>query len=532
MIVTCEKCDTSFELDDGLIKESGSEVKCSECENVFMVYKPDAPGEPEAVTESKEEPVDSPSTEEDLAGDIFDADDLGLEDESEESIPEFEEAAAEEPPEAPKETAEEELDFGEISDAIEEPAEEEPVEEDFDLDAIAEAVEQVAEDEPVEELDLGGIDEAPGEVAEAEPVEEELDLEGIGEALEEPTEAEPVEEELDLEGIGEALEEPAEAEPVEELDVGDIGEALEEAAEEKSFDEELDLESISRAVEEAADAPELVSDEMEDEILDFDLIDAEEATPKEVTFEEIGVEEEFTAEEAAPEKVEAPVEIALEPEEEEEEEEEELEEEMPPPVPEDIPAPPSSAMKGPGRQRRIRAPIMILLILGLLGGGAYGGYMYLKSSGTSIPYLEFLTGPEETTTVDPGNVLITVVEQDISTRFVENAVAGRLFVIDGKVRNSYPAARNFIMVKGALYAADGKAVKESMVFCGNVFPDSELQAADKATIDARLRNRFGDQRSNFQVTPGKVLPFMIVFSDLPQEFGEYSVQVVSSAAAQ
>jgi len=442
MIVTCEKCDTSFELDDGLIKESGSEVKCSECDNVFTVYKPDAPGEPEAVTEFQEEPVDSPSTEEDLAGDIFDADDLGLGDESEESIPEFEVAAAEEG----------------------------PAEEDFDL---------------------GDIDEAQEQVAEAEPVEEELDLEGIGEALEEPTEAGLVEEELDLEGIGEALEEPTGAESVEDLDLGDMGEAPEEAVEEESFDEELDLESLSRAVEEAADAPELVSDEAEDEILEFDLIDSEEATPKEeISFEEIGAEEEIAAEEVVQEEIEAPVETAPEPEEEEEEIEEE--EETPPPVQEETPAPPPSAMKG-DRKKKISAPIMILLVLALLGGGAYGGYMYLKSSGTTIPYLEFLTGPPETTIVEPGNLHIIVLEQDIGTRFIENSSAGRLFVIEGKVRNDYPASRNFIMVKGALYAADGKAVKENTVFCGNVLPDSELQSVDKVTINTRLGNKFGDQ---------------------------------------
>ena len=513
MIVTCEKCDTSFELDEGLIKESGSEVKCSECENVFTVYKPDALGEPEAATESKEEPADSLDTEEDLAADIFDAEDLGLEDESEEAIPEFEDAAAEEEP------VEEDFDLGEMTDAVEEPAEEKPVEEDLDLDEIAEAAGQVAEDEPVEE---------------------ELDLEGIGEAFEEPTEAGPVEEELDLEGIGEALEEPAEAGSMEELDFGDIGEIPEEAVEEEPFDEELDLESISRAVEEAADAPELVSEDVADEILEFDLIDAEEAMPREeVTFEDIGVEEELAAEEVVREEVEAPVETAPEPEEEEEEleeVEEEFEEEMPPPVPEDIPAPPASAMKVSARKKRISAPIMILLILGLLGGGAYGGYMYLKSTGTSIPYLEpyleFLTGPPETTTVEPGNIHITVLEQDIRTRFIENTAAGRLFVVEGKIRNDYPEARNFIMVKGALYAADGNPVRQNNVFCGNIFPDSELQTADKATIDTRLSNRFGDQRSNFQVTPGKVLPFMIVFSDLPQDVGEYSVQVVSSSAAE
>jgi hypothetical protein len=193
-------------------------------------------------------------------------------------------------------------------------------------------------------------------------------------------------------------------------------------------------------------------------------------------------------------------------------------------------------MKAPGGKKRVSAPIVILLILALLGGGAYGGYMYLKSTGTKIPflqpYLDSLLGAPETAVMEPGNLHITVLEKDVTTRFVENAAAGRLFVIEGKVRNGYSAARNFIMVKGALYASDGTSVRQSNVFCGNVFPDSELQTADKATIDQKLRNRFGDQRSNFQVAPGKVVPFMIVFSDLPQDFSEYSVQVVSSSAAE
>jgi hypothetical protein len=318
----------------------------------------------------------------------------------------------------------------------------------------------------------------------------------------------------------------------------------EEPIDEEPIDEELDLESISRAVEEAADGPELVSEDVQDEILEFDLIDAEEATPEqEVSFEEIGVEEELPAEEVVQEEIEAPVETAPEFEEaeveieevEEIEEEEEVEEEAPPPVPEDIPGPPPSAMKAPGK-KRISAPIKILLVLALLGGGAYGGYMYLQSTGTKIPYLQpyldsFLGAPE-TTVVEPGNLYMTVLEQEVNTRFVENATAGNLFIIEGKVRNDYPAARSFIMVRGALYAADGTSVRQSNVFCGNTFTDSELQTADKAAIEQKLRNKFGDQRSNFQVGSGQMLPFMVVFSDLPQDFGEYSVQVVSSSAMQ
>ncbi len=38
MIVTCQECDSSFNIDDSVIKDTGSKVKCSKCEHVFVVY--------------------------------------------------------------------------------------------------------------------------------------------------------------------------------------------------------------------------------------------------------------------------------------------------------------------------------------------------------------------------------------------------------------------------------------------------------------------------------------------------------------
>ncbi len=42
MIITCEQCDTSFNLDDHLVKAIGSKVRCSNCQNIFVAY-PEAP---------------------------------------------------------------------------------------------------------------------------------------------------------------------------------------------------------------------------------------------------------------------------------------------------------------------------------------------------------------------------------------------------------------------------------------------------------------------------------------------------------
>jgi predicted Zn finger-like uncharacterized protein len=48
MIVECEKCKSKFRLDEGLLSEEGSTVRCSVCKNVFVAYPPGV--------EPKEEP--------------------------------------------------------------------------------------------------------------------------------------------------------------------------------------------------------------------------------------------------------------------------------------------------------------------------------------------------------------------------------------------------------------------------------------------------------------------------------------------
>jgi predicted Zn finger-like uncharacterized protein len=74
MIITCNKCSTSFSLDDLLVKEEGSKVRCSVCKNIFTVFP--GPGE------AKQEPQAlSGLTLESDGDDAFDAsDDFGIHD--------------------------------------------------------------------------------------------------------------------------------------------------------------------------------------------------------------------------------------------------------------------------------------------------------------------------------------------------------------------------------------------------------------------------------------------------------------------
>ena len=65
MIITCGNCETSFNLDEKLLKPTGSKVRCSKCKHMFTAYPPPPPEEEPAVEEDvvteeiKEKPVTS-----------------------------------------------------------------------------------------------------------------------------------------------------------------------------------------------------------------------------------------------------------------------------------------------------------------------------------------------------------------------------------------------------------------------------------------------------------------------------------------
>jgi hypothetical protein len=237
--------------------------------------------------------------------------------------------------------------------------------------------------------------------------------------------------------------------------------------------------------------------------------------------EEFSVDEEEPAAEELPEIAEeAAEEFSATSADEEglEVEAEEFEEELlPPPILE----------SGAKARKPIRAPFLILLLILLLGGGAFTAYKVLDLQ-IEIPFLESLKGAPKSDKADPGNARIAFLEQFITGDFVDNRKAGRLFVIKGKIRNDYPELRNFIRVKGVVYTKDGKIVQNRVVYCGNALSDNALQRLDMPIINKKLGNRYGDKKSNFKIPSGKVLPFMLVFSDLPRQLSEFSVEVVGS----
>ena len=117
---------------------------------------------------------------------------------------------------------------------------------------------------------------------------------------------------------------------------------------------------------------------------------------------------------------------------------------------------------------------------------------------------------------------------DIAGKFITNASVGKLFVITGNAKNGYSEPRGLIKISGKLYSKGKKLEKTETVFCGNTLTDPELTTLDIAAIKTRLSNRAGDNKANLNVAPGRVVPFMLVFSGLPDNLEEYTIEVIES----
>jgi predicted Zn finger-like uncharacterized protein len=151
---------------------------------------------------------------------------------------------------------------------------------------------------------------------------------------------------------------------------------------------------------------------------------------------------------------------------------------------------------------------------------------YLSDLDVKIPYLSDWLNPEPQDVA--GNLKIVPLGNTINGNFVDNAKSGQIFVIKGHIKNDYDHPRSYIKVTGKIFLKGQKMAKQTTVYCGNTLSNSELASLDMAAINKKLSFRSGDKRSNFKVSTGKKVPFMIVFDKLPNNLDEYTVEVEGS----
>jgi len=175
--------------------------------------------------------------------------------------------------------------------------------------------------------------------------------------------------------------------------------------------------------------------------------------------------------------------------------------------------------------KRISMPVLLLLLAVLLIGGVYGAYKLklLDGVGINIPLVSDLLKPE---VQDAGN--LKIYPSDINNKFIENSKIGKLLVITGKAKNGYSDARGYISITGKLYTKGKILSKTKTVYCGTILSELELLNMDLDAINNRLLNRFGDNKSNIKVKTNAIIPFMVVFADLPENLDEFTIEAAGS----
>jgi len=193
------------------------------------------------------------------------------------------------------------------------------------------------------------------------------------------------------------------------------------------------------------------------------------------------------------------------------------------------PAKPKPPIK---KRHRSAAWITILLIVLILVGAAAALYVfkpdllleYFPSFKKSLPKEQVL---------DMGNQRLSIQRDpaDLKGSFVDSQKAGKLFVIKGSITNNYPDKRNFIRIRSNILDSKGKVVKSMTAYAGNTISDKELLFLSMVEINNRLMNKFGKDKVNTNILPNSSIPFMIIFSDLPKDISEFTVESISSFPA-
>lgn len=543
MIVTCEACFTTFNLNDELIKPTGSKVQCSKCNKVFKVFPTVSEDISPPLTTELDDKIPDVSISQPSS-----LDDPGIEAPEQSSEPtalsmDFDNFA--------------EFDFSELDKLLPEDNNEksdkqaEPVYE-FSLDVteikgdpdelspgLETPVLSQTEGSPFrfEETDtISDFSEPNPQTLSLDDFEKSLEMDFSDISLVSSTESEtatdPKKGGVDSEiTFDQASEDAALTEDkrigftdIETLDLSDI-ESLIEKQEITSIALNEGQENFQRNDSVFVPPPTLTSGtdgllEMEDQYLRFDELQLDKDHLNSATLQEIKESSPPQLSEVSKPAADAssqpgPVSLKTMSKDEETDfaidKDADIVEEM--------------ADMGPAPKKGVNPVILIALVLTVIAALVYGGYMLLNSMGISIPFISN-TAPSKLS--DPGNLRIK--SFDINSKFVDNNKIGKIFVITGKIKNEYPMARASVQITGKLYTKDKALAKTETVFCGNVLSDFDLVHADAAIFRQRLQNRPGDNRINEKILPGDAIPFMVVFFNLPENLEEFTTEIISSVA--
>ena len=472
MIITCNKCSTRFNLDDSLVKANGSKVRCSVCNHCFTAY----PLEPEQtyapVSDFDSEPALDDIPDFEIEDNDFSLNDTDLEIETQDLVLEDSEFTSRDLEQKDTNFSFEKDEFElTIGDDGKEP---DPNEFEFEAEDISENMTLDADENKDNEFD--GI--------EFEPMKDEPD--DLMLSMEEETEPSKEEDEFELEF------------DVEEASTGGLSDDPDQAP----LDIMQEDQEQTLTLEHDEPDEELAEITPEDDFSDYAAVLEQNTEPEETLEEENAIEEELAKENTLNEKT--------------------LIEKATPLM--DLPERRSRRKK----KSLLSLPVLLLVLIFFLTAWAYiasimTGYKVPHLSDVNIPFLGKYLKKTDTAAM---NAKPVPNENSVNGRFVSNAASGTLFVITGRVDNTSSLSFSHIEVQGTLSTKEIPAAKTKNAFCGNIITEEMLKSGDLAEMMKLLEVKEGAHNSNVNIKPGSGVPFMIIFSELPEQLQNFNVTVV------
>lgn len=160
-----------------------------------------------------------------------------------------------------------------------------------------------------------------------------------------------------------------------------------------------------------------------------------------------------------------------------------------------------------------RWSILIVIFILLYGGSAM---LYLLGALDSIKR-SLVTAPAE---LSPLKI------ESLNGSFVENEKAGRVFAIEGRVKNFSEEPQSIKVVRGTVYDRGGRPIATSEVSPGRLVSSEELKTLPRE----ELLKHFKDISSG-TVPPKGTIPVMVVFTDAPEDIAEAALEVIRGRGA-
>jgi hypothetical protein len=270
--------------------------------------------------------------------------------------------------------------------------------------------------------------------------------------------------------------------------------------EETDAEEEEDLHPVTTLEENEEEEPPVIT--LEDDFSEYDDVLKQETEPEDDLLDKEAIEDEDTIR----------IDDTLE--------EKRVPVEEPEPIMDEPPKPER-------RKKSLGALVLVLVLIFLLVisaniTGILTGYKIPYISDIKLPYIEQLlkkSAPEIPEAKPVPN------QKSVNGRFVTNSTAGTLFVITGRVENPSTIALSHIEIIGALITKDKVEAKTKNTFCGNIITEEMLKTGNISDINRLLTAKEGKHNTNINVKPGASIPFMVVFSDLPEKLQNFTVKV-------